>query len=232
MQNATAALGLVLAAIGSTVSEAAEDCHWPAHEQALASAVDTDQGTRKELATLFREFTARRKVDGLATESGRPAATDEEKERWLAASRAAAKGADDAQALIFPLIERCGWPAPQGLSTKAADAPWLILQHANLVAQLKYQGLVEKAVREGHVAPQKYALLVDRIRVRQGRPQLYGSQLVTDASGVKATLSNIEDEANLDSRRLAIGLKPICEYIAGFAEYEPGEVYKPCRINK
>lgn len=79
----------------------------------------------------------------------------------------------------------------------------------------------------------KVAQLQPKAALQSPDQSAVGAKAANGSSTAGAhTLSNMEDEANLDSRRLAIGLKPICEYISGFAEYEPGEVYKPCRINK
>ena len=59
---------------------------------------------------------------------------------------------------------------------------------------------------------QDLALLIDRIRVRNGEPQLYGSQLHWDESAGAPIFFPIEDPANVNARRAEVGLGPIEEY--------------------
>ncbi|MCS6883729.1 MAG: hypothetical protein NZU74_20615, partial [Chloroflexaceae bacterium] len=60
--------------------------------------------------------------------------------------------------------------------------------------------------------PQDLAYLTDRVRFNTGQPQVYGTQvLIIDG---RVTLKPIEDEANVDARRAAVGLLPLAEYVA------------------
>ncbi len=208
-----------------------ESCDWAQHDAALSATTDADQSTRAELLKLYRELTSRRRNDHIAVENDRPAGTPEEKAQWLDASRKLMAADKAGQDLVFALLARCGWPERGALSGRAADAIWLVIQHANLESQLRFRQMAEQAVRDQKLRPQQYALLIDRIRTRQGQPQLYGSQLETVATtdGARTVMLPIEDEVNLDQRRAALGLGPICEYIAGFRDLDAGKVYEPCK---
>jgi hypothetical protein len=46
--------------------------------------------------------------------------------------------------------------------------------------------------------------------------RVYGTQLVV--VGGKATPAPIEDEANVDRRRRAVGLPPLADYLRGFEQ--------------
>jgi hypothetical protein len=48
--------------------------------------------------------------------------------------------------------------------------------------------------------------------MRQGKKQIYGSQVVKDSKG-SWIVHPIEDPANVDKRRLEIGLIPIKDYL-------------------
>jgi len=53
----------------------------------------------------------------------------------------------------------------------------------------------------------------DRIRVREGRPRRYGTQLEERGEHWEPLL--VDDPEGLDARRQAVGLEPITEYLDG-----------------
>lgn len=61
------------------------------------------------------------------------------------------------------------------------------------------------------VASKDQAYIEDKVRVHDGRPQLYGTQFRRHADGSIEFLP-IEDQENVDSRRAEVGLEPIEEY--------------------
>ena len=72
-----------------------------------------------------------------------------------------------------------------------------------------------KALLPDDVSATDVAYLEDRVRVREGRPQLYGTQFSRQADG---TMDHgpVEDPEHLDERRAAAGMQPIAEYRKGF----------------
>jgi hypothetical protein len=56
-------------------------------------------------------------------------------------------------------------------------------------------------------------MLTDRIRVLEGRAQLYGTQFDWDQNGVMSPLP-IEDEPGVDQRRAQLGLEPLAQAIS------------------
>ena len=58
-----------------------------------------------------------------------------------------------------------------------------------------------------------YPNLEDRIRVREGLPQRYGTQLQKSGEGWQPLPT--EEPDSLDARRQAVGLEPISEYLEG-----------------
>ena len=66
---------------------------------------------------------------------------------------------------------------------------------------------------KGKAEPVNLAYLEDRIRMRQGKPQCYGSQIVPDKETGAWVLYPVEDPVNLDKRRAAVGLGPIQDYL-------------------
>ncbi len=104
-----------------------------------------------------------------------------------------------------------GWPGISLVGSEAAGAAFLLVQHtSDNDLQRQALALMEAAAR-GEVALPDLALLSDRVRVRQGLPQLYGSQFsLKDGRWVA---DPIDDLARLDERRASMGLPPMAEYV-------------------
>jgi hypothetical protein len=112
-----------------------------------------------------------------------------------------------------------GWPGRSVVGTRAADAAWLVLQHAIGDPAVMRRGLelVRVAATTGDVDPIQVAMLEDRIRTFSGLPQRYGTQFDWDEDGVMNPRP-IEDAEHVDERRRAIGLPPLAEKLAEVRE--------------
>lgn len=122
------------------------------------------------------------------------------------------------------IIDECGWPRQSQVKGKAAAAAFLVLQHASLVDQERYVSVMRIAVEQGEARTQDLALLEDRILIRNGKPQKFGSQISWDRTTGKNGFHPIEDEHNVDRRRAAVGLGPLADYAKrfGFEYVAPG----------
>ena len=112
------------------------------------------------------------------------------------------------------VIESVGWPGTDLVGPDGAEAAWLVLQHAIAEPDLLRRALplLETAAREGRADPAHAAMLEDRIRFFEGRPQRYGTQVDWDADG-NLSPGEVEDPRGLADRRLAVGLPPLEEQI-------------------
>src|SRR5262249_15628847 len=120
------------------------------------------------------------------------------------------------------IIKQYGWPGKSLVGESAALAAFLIIQHAEYDYQKKYFPLLKEALKKGELAASHVALLEDRILMREGKKQIYGSQLSRNEKSKKLELWPIEDEENVDKRRAAVGLQPLSEYLKMFGlEYTP-----------
>ncbi len=116
---------------------------------------------------------------------------------------------------LSALIDTMGWPNALRVGADAAEAAWLIVQHAISCPQLQRRGLALLQVEAAHgrVDASHVAMLEDRIRVFEGRPQRYGTQFDWDATGMLNPCP-IEDPDRVDDRRSAAGLPPLDEATA------------------
>jgi hypothetical protein len=125
------------------------------------------------------------------------------------------------------IVRRYGWPRPGLVGRDGADAAFLLLQHSpDLAFQKKMLPLVRRAYEAWELKAWDYALLLDRVLVREGKPQVYGMS-VNRWEGKEPVLDPIEDETNVDKRRAAIGLPPLSEYLEFMKRlYFPQDVKK------
>lgn len=122
---------------------------------------------------------------------------------------------------LAEIIDAYGWPGVR-FAGGASQAAFMVLQHADHASQRKYLPLLRDAVKRGDALGGHLALLEDRVRVADGRPQLYGSQL----GGKPLRFEPIEDEAHADERRRSIGLEPLADYAKRFGLTYTPEVVK------
>jgi len=128
------------------------------------------------------------------------------------------------------IVRQYGWPGPELVGQDGTEAAFLLVQHADLALQKEMLPLVEKSYKSGQLSGQSYALLLDRVLVGEGKPQVYGTQAkrMEEWKGREPVLQPIEDEANVDKRRAEVGLFPLSEYRELLKKmYFPQEKGKP-----
>lgn len=112
---------------------------------------------------------------------------------------------------LIEIVEQHGWPTSRTVGPAGTSAAFTLLQHADLGVQERMLPLVQEALERGEVPGYAVAMLVDRVRVRHGQPQLYGTQV-----GLKDGRMRVEpiaDSASVDVRRAELGLPPLEEYL-------------------
>lgn len=113
-------------------------------------------------------------------------------------------------ARVRTIIDSGGWPGKSTVGEKGSAAAWTIIQHSDPDVLARYVELMERAVEAGELDGSLYATTVDRMRVQQGRPQVYGTQFREAKSRMEPF--PIENEAEVDVRRAEVGLQPLAEY--------------------
>jgi hypothetical protein len=105
-----------------------------------------------------------------------------------------------------------GWPTASEVGEDAQEAAWLIAQHAISLPPLqrRCRDLLLDAADRGEAPGWQAAMLTDRIRVLEGRPQVYGTQFDWDDGGEMSPVP-IEDPAGVDQRRSKVGLESLAE---------------------
>ncbi len=160
----------------------------------LDSIKNSDQSLRLELDKI-------RKVKGLNS--------DEEKELWKKINFS-----DSTTLLVVKtILKTYGWPSPEQVGYKGNQTIFLVIQHANIAAQNEFLPQMRQAVKENKALPKDLAYLEDRVAMKQGRKQIYGSQVGIDNKSKTYYLYPVEDVDNLDIRRTQVGLESIASYL-------------------
>jgi hypothetical protein len=126
---------------------------------------------------------------------------------------------------VEAILDNYGWLGTNVVGEAGNTTFYLIIQHADKDTRAKYLPMMRDAVKENRAKASDLALMEDRVALEAGKKQLYGSQLAQDLQTGKYYFRPIEDEANVNNRRAAMGLEPL-EYYA----QQWGMVYKVPKI--
>ena len=113
---------------------------------------------------------------------------------------------------IEKILDERGWLGANIIGAQGNGTLFLVIQHADIETQLKYLPMMRDAVKIGNARASSLALLEDRVALRQGKRQIYGSQIHSDKNGGKFVAPLIEPE-NVDKRRAEVGRGTLSDYI-------------------
>lgn len=113
---------------------------------------------------------------------------------------------------LKPIVAAHGFPTVQQVGLKGVKHAWMLVQHsemdpkfqAKVLAELNSRLAAEPFLRND------YALLADRVRRAQNKPQIYGTQFTFKDGHL--VMQPTEDVVHLDKRRASMNLMPISDY--------------------
>lgn len=107
------------------------------------------------------------------------------------------------------LLDDCGWQA--GLADTAHKAIFMILQHAPDSIMRHYFPQVEEKAALGLVDSSDWAMMHDRLAMRAGIPQRFGTQTYANEEDVNMVWP-VENADSVDHWRAAVGLPRMSDY--------------------
>jgi len=112
------------------------------------------------------------------------------------------------------IIKEHGWPGKSLVGEDGSSAAFLLVQNAadDTAFQREVLNLLKRGFRLGEVSGQDLAVMTDRVRLKEGLKQLYGTQAKPVAGSL--VVDPIEDEEQVDNRRASLGLIPLGEYLS------------------
>jgi len=122
------------------------------------------------------------------------------------------------------LAQELGWIDAKRFGRDASTHAFLIVQHSGDL-RLMQAALpeIEKDLKTGIGDPQNYALLHDRLKLKLGERQRYGTQIGVNENGESVVLP-LEDKSKVEQFRKAIGLFPLAQYLAIYKQQSGKEV--------
>ena len=124
-------------------------------------------------------------------------------------------------ARLREVILHGGWPGEKLVGKDGAHAAWRIAQHSigEPAFMRACHKLLDEASRRGDAPRWQFAMMDDRIRAFEGRPQRYGSQLRETVNGLAPY--PLEDASQVEQWRAEVGLPRLGELLSGLREEPP-----------
>lgn len=114
---------------------------------------------------------------------------------------------------IKKILDERGWLSSKVIGGQGNSTLFLVIQHSDLETQLKYLPMMREAVKTGNASASSLALLEDRVSLRQGKRQIYGSQIGRDLETGEYYVSPLIEPEKVNERRAEVGLGTIEDYI-------------------
>jgi len=133
---------------------------------------------------------------------------------------AAKRQTEDNDRWLRDRIDQQGWFNITDYGADADKAAFFIVQHSgDFEFQSRVATLLEPLAASGETSKSSFALLTDRVAVRDGREQTYGSQgECKDGAGWKPFPIA---QGNIDRLRTQMELEPMADYASRMAAYCP-----------
>lgn len=114
--------------------------------------------------------------------------------------------------LLGRIIQEKGWPVISIYGEEADQSAFLIAQHADRdpMFQKYVLKILEEKLRIKETSGENYALLFDRVRIAEAKPQRYGTQ--GDCNGNQWVPKKMESPMKVDQLRKSVGLEPMAAY--------------------
>ena len=127
---------------------------------------------------------------------------------------------------VKKILDERGWLGADVIGNQGNSTLFLVIQHSNIETQEKYLPMMREAVSKGHAQSSSLALLEDRVALRKGEKQIYGSQVGRDQETGEYYVLPLVDPDNVDKRRAEVGLGTIQDYISNWGMTWDVEEYK------
>ncbi len=113
-------------------------------------------------------------------------------------------------AIIYSIIEQCGFPCLENIDQEANKLLMNHLLNGSLKMLSYYYPKLKELAKQGKFPLSNLAFAEDRLLLRHGFKQWYGTQLF------RLKKFGIEDIKHLDKRREVMGLEPMLTYLKKF----------------
>jgi len=179
---------------------------------------------------VLRRIDAKKRQNHLLLDELRQIGADDQRFRWLsqqvfqeygeesdtlASLRAQQAELDSVnRTKLDSIVVEHGWPSIRDLGSGASGTAWVVVQHAPLEYIELYLPTMQQAADNGDMSMEHLSMTLDRIRYRKDEPQIYGTHTWINPESGEREVMPMEDEANVNKRRRALGLMTLEKYHA------------------
>lgn len=179
----------LVSSLAKKIAEAEQNFNKPLQQELLQIFKD-DQNIRSQIGDVFKKY-------------GQNSVQVQELEKLLVTTDHANLNK------IAAVINVHGWVGPEQVGRRASNTLFLVIQHAELDVQLRYLPQMREAVKQPLSDAYWLAYLEDRIAIREGQKQKYGTQLWSVTG--QLDYRSLEDPENVEERRAKLGLPSLPE---------------------
>ena len=112
---------------------------------------------------------------------------------------------------VISLIEKCGMPTLEEVDEVQMSAIWAVFQHGDNANRKKYLPLLEQSAKNGDLKATQIAMMIDKTLLKDGEPQVYGTQVQNNGS--EWVLLKLDKPETVNKRRAEMGFEPLQEYL-------------------
>lgn len=127
---------------------------------------------------------------------------------------------------VKKILDERGWLGSNIVGDQGNSTLFLVIQHSDLETQEQYLPMMRDAAKKGNADASSLALLEDRVALRKGEKQIYGSQIGRNEETGQYYVFPLIDPDNVDKRRTEVGLGSIQDYVSFFGMTWNVEEYK------
>ncbi len=117
---------------------------------------------------------------------------------------------------VKKILDERGWLGTDEIGYQGNSTLFLVIQHADPKSQEHYLPIMREAVKSGKANAGSLAYLEDRIELRKGGKQIYGTQIGKDRATGQYFVLPLLDPEKVDERRKQMGLGSLKAYVANW----------------
>lgn len=187
---------------------------WNVSRFAAARRAVQDLRAEDLLGRAIRDQVVRIVTFGASAEPFTAGLSETAKRRWPGVVTANLAAVDCSNTMwLREQVSVHGWFDISRYGAEADEAAWLIVQHADRtpIFQAEMLPLLEERAAAGESNQRQVAYLWDRVAVKEGRPQRYGTQMECEGRNI-VPIGGLEDPARIEERRAALGMQTYVSY--------------------
>jgi Ca-activated chloride channel family protein len=206
-------IAVTLLLLAATAAMSQDKCITPDRVATLLSQikdisnVQANDAVKTEILAIKKEMSAEA-VESVTEKSGRNTGS-KAPEKSVDTATAAAKRKET----VCQILNSSPWPGKSLVGDEAASA-WisLVKTYLSVPQQLDLMPVIAAGLNNGEIAKDNdLAAFVDRLRIRLGQPQLFGTQM-TEKNGF-IVLYPLQSEESVDAFRKEYGMDPIKDHL-------------------